>query len=155
MNPFEALIEELKQVTGLPLEVSQENSCSLENDGLVITMQYRQSSDDLVLFSPILMPEENEELSPEVMKRALELAYNGDGTRGGFLGLFEGSLVLSVFLPLEDLDAGGLATRILAFTETAQGVLAELEELPARDEDNDEASGASDEELLAKDYLQI
>ena len=127
MNLFEALIKELAEATGLPLQVSADNSCCLESDDMLITLQYRQECDDVVFFAPILTPDEDEQIPAGVLRKALELSYNGIGTHGAFLGLFNGALVLSVTFPMNGLDAHLLGARILAFTETAQGIALELE----------------------------
>ena len=56
------------------------------------------------------------------LRKALALACNGEGTRGNFLGLFDGTLLLSTFIPLEGLTAETLGGRILAFADTAHAV---------------------------------
>ena len=92
MTPFESLIAEFAKNTGLPLEADAQESCSLETEDLVITLQYRRERDDVVLFAPVSEP--GEELPPETLRAALELACNGKGTRGNYLGLFAGTLLL-------------------------------------------------------------
>jgi hypothetical protein len=124
MTPFESLVSQLAAATGLPLEVDARDSCSLETDGLVITLQYRRGRDDLVIFAPVTDPDAK--LAPETLRSALALACHGEGTHGNFLGLFEGTLLLSAVLPLEGLDADALAARLLAFSDTALGVRATL-----------------------------
>ena len=96
MTPFESLIAEFAKKTGLPLEADTQESCSLETEDLVITLQYRRERDDVVLFAPVSEP--GEELPPETLRAALELACNGKGTRGNYLGLFAGTLLLSTFV---------------------------------------------------------
>jgi len=39
MTQFEALVSELAAATGLPLEIDARDACSLETDGLVVTLQ--------------------------------------------------------------------------------------------------------------------
>ena len=56
------------------------------------------------------------------LRAALTLACHGEGTHGSFLGLFDGTLLLSAFLPLEGLDADALAARLLAFSDAAVAV---------------------------------
>jgi len=129
MKPFEALIKGFAEATGLPLQIAADDSCSLETEGMIITMQYRQESDDIVIFAPVMTPDENETLPNAVLRKALEFSYNGQGTRGAFLGLFEGALVLSIAVPTHGLDVNSLCIRIIAFTETAQGIALELEKI--------------------------
>ena len=56
MTPFESLIAEFAKNTGLPLEADAQESCSLETEDLVITLQYRRERDDVVLFAPVSEP---------------------------------------------------------------------------------------------------
>ena len=126
MTPFESLIAEFAKNTGLPLEADAQESCSLETEGLVITLQYRRERDDVVLFAPVSEP--GEELSPETLRAALELACNGKGTRGNYLGLFAGTLLLSGFVPFAGLTADALGDRVLAFSAAALAVRAALAE---------------------------
>ena len=125
MTPFESLIAEFAKKTGLPLEADTQESCSLETEDLVITLQYRRERDDVVLFAPVSEPpvsEPGEELPPETLRAALELACNGKGTRGNYLGLFAGTLLLSRFMPFDGLTADALGDRVLAFSAAALAV---------------------------------
>ena len=130
MTPFESLIAEFAKKTGLPLKVDGLESCSLETEGLVITLQYRRERDDVALFAPVSEP--GEELPPETFRAALELACNGKGTRGNYLGLFAGTFLLSSFIPFDGLTADALGDRVLAFSAAALAVRAALAE-PADD----------------------
>ena len=124
MTPFESLIGGFSKETGLPLEVDGLESCSLETEGLVITLQYRRERDDVALFAPVSEP--GEELPPETLRAALELACNGKSTRGNYLGLFAGTLLLSGFMPFDGLPADALGYRVLAFADAALAVRAAL-----------------------------
>ncbi len=124
MTPFESLIATFAKETGLPLEVDERESCSLETDGLVVTMQYRRERDDITLFAPVTEPDAP--LPTETLRAALALACNGEGTRGNFLGLFKDTLLLSTIVPFEGLTASSLGDRILAFADAALAVRAEL-----------------------------
>ena len=126
MTPFESLIAEFAKNTGLPLEADAQESCSLETEDLVITLQYRRERDDVVLFAPVSEP--GEELPPETLRAALELACNGKGTRGNYLGLFAGTLLLSRFMPFDGLTADALGESVLAFADAALAVRAALAE---------------------------
>ena len=131
MTPFESLIAEFAKNTGLPLEADAQESCSLETEDLVITLQYRRERDDVVLFAPVSEP--GEELPPETLRAALELACNGKGTRGNYLGLFAGTLLLSRFISFDGLTADALGDRVLAFSDAALAVRAALAEPAAAD----------------------
>jgi len=120
MSPFESLIHDFAASTGLPLEIDAQDACTLETDGLFVTIQYRRDRDDVALFSSVSDP--GAALPPETLRTALGLACNGAGTRGNFLGLFDGALLLSTFLPMEGLTAESLAPRILAFADAAVAV---------------------------------
>ena len=122
MTPFETLIKNFAEETGLPLQIEADNSCSLESDEMIITMQYRQDNDDIIIFAPVMAPDDNEKLPYSVLKKALEYSYNGKDTHNAFLGMFNGALVMSIALPLSGLDAASLGIRILDFTDTAQRI---------------------------------
>ena len=120
MTQFESLISELAAASGLALQVDAQDSCSLETDGIIVTLQYRRERDDVVLFAPVTEPDTD--LPPETLRTALSLACHGEGTYGNFLGLFDGALILSALLPLEGLDAEMLAAHLLAFSDAAVAV---------------------------------
>ena len=120
MTPFESLISAFAKETGLPLEVDARESCSLETDGLVVTLQYRRERGDVAIFAPVSEPDAD--LPPETFRTALTLACNGKGTRGNFLGLFDDTLLLSAFVPFEGLTAAALGDRVLAFADAALAV---------------------------------
>lgn len=124
MTPFKSLVSQLAAATDLPLETDARDSCSLETSSLVVTLQYRRERDALVLFAPVTEPDD--ELVPETLCAALSPACHGEGTHGNFLGLFDGTLLLSAALPLDGLDANALAARLLAFSDATLGVRAPL-----------------------------
>ena len=124
MTPFESLISAFAKETGLPLEVDARESCSLETDGLVVTLQYRRERGDVTIFAPVSEPDAD--LPPETLRTALTLACNGKGTRGNYLGLFAGTLLLSGFMPFDGLTADVLGDRVLAFADAALAVRAAL-----------------------------
>ena len=131
MTPFDSLITQFAKSTGLPLEVAADNSCTLETGGITITLQYRPEHDDIAIFSPVAIQDGATGFPAATLKRALELSFNGTGTQGGFLGLFEDALILTAFIKLNGLDADILAVRILSFTDTAQGIALELADVSA------------------------
>lgn len=126
MTVFDKLLADFAAMTGLQVAADAQNSCQLETDGLIITLQYRSDADDLVIFAPVTDSDGNGGLVSSQYKKALSLAYDGKGTSGASLGLFDGELVLSVHLPMNGLDAETLGVRLTAFTDAAISVRAEI-----------------------------
>ena len=126
MTSFESLIADFSRMTGLEVTPDERAGCVLETDGIFITVQYRAESDDVVVFAPVTDPGEAARLSKAMLERALSLAYDGKGTCGAFLGLYDGELILSVHLPMQGLDAATLASRLTAFADAAVSVRAEI-----------------------------
>ena len=89
MTMYTQLIKELGEATGLPLELDARDACSLETEGLIVTLQYRRQQDDVALFAPVTNPEAEGDPDAATLCKALALACHGQGTRGNFLGLFE------------------------------------------------------------------
>ena len=147
MTPFESLIGGFSKETGLPLEVDAGGFCSLETDGLVVTLQYRRERGDVAIFAPVSEP--GDDLPPETLRAALLLACNGEGTRGNVLGLFDGALLLSAFVPFEGLTADTLGDRVLAFADAALAVRDALG-APAAEQ---AAGGASSAETMGLLYV--
>lgn len=145
MTIFESLINDFAKATGLNLEIDSDNSCALETDGLIIVIQYRQKKDDLVIFAPVTDPDRISVLSKEIFTRALSLSYNGEETGGNFLGLYNGSLILSRAVSLQNLDHNKLASILLAFSESA---------LHVRDRLMDNSMDYDDELLGGRSALQ-
>ena len=145
MTPFESLIGEFSKETGLPLEADAGESCSLETDGLVVTLQYRRERGDVAIFAPVSEP--GADLPSETFRTALTLACNGEGTRGNFLGLFGDALILSAFVPFEGLTAATLGDRVLAFADAALAVRDALA-APAAEQAAGGASSAETFDLL-------
>lgn len=121
MTKFETIVKEMAEATGLPLELDEKDSVSVEADGVVVTVQYRRDHDDVALFAAVA-----EDADDATCRAALGLALHGKGTRGNFIGLFDGSIVLSSFAPLEGMTAETLGEHLLAFTDAAAAVRAEL-----------------------------
>jgi hypothetical protein len=128
MTPFEHLIEEFAAATGLKLAPDEQDSCTLSTERVSVTIQHRRDRDEVVLFAPVAESDaENGAFPAAVLAKALSLAYDGRGTGGAFLGLFQNALVLTLRLPFEGLDADTLGVRLAAFADVAEGVAAELE----------------------------
>ena len=111
MTQFESLISELAAASGLALQVDAQDSCSLETDGIIVTIQYRRERDDVVLFAPVTEPDTD--LPPETLRTALSLACHGEGTYGNFLGLFDGALILSALILHEKMTPAGIVGAVL------------------------------------------
>lgn len=126
MNSFESLIADFSAQTGLNLVPDERQGCFLENEGIVITIQYLQEADEVVIFAPVTDPDSGTTLTKAMYEKALSLSYDGRGTSGASLGLFDDNLILSVHLPMEGLDASALGTKLLAFTDAAVSVRAEI-----------------------------
>ena len=103
MSAFNKLMEEFSAATGVDTVVDGERSCTLEVDGILVTLQYLEDADEVVLFAPVWQPEAEGALpSSATMRAALELGYDGKETGGAHIGLFENSLVLSIHLPMAE-----------------------------------------------------
>ena len=149
MTPFETLVSELATATGLALQVDAQDSFALVTDGLVVTVQYRRESDDVALFAPLDSGEED--VSPAQMRKALELACHGKGTRGNFLGIFDGALVLSRFVPFEGLTLQKLGSLVIAFADAAIAVESALSE----DEAGNGAKRSESPSQTGIDFLRV
>ncbi len=68
------------------------------------------------------LPLEDAQPDGPMLRRALELAANGDGTDGHFLGLQEGMFLLSAVLPLAGLSAEEFGRRLLALAAATKRV---------------------------------
>ncbi len=93
------------------MRVLQKRGRDLEADGVAVCAQYRAERDDCVVFS---LPLEDTEPDGPMLRRAIELAANGGGTDGFFLGLKEGMFMLSAVLPLGGLSAEEFGRRLIA-----------------------------------------
>ena len=142
MNAFESLIADFAKMTGLPLSPDERDGCVLETDGIFITIQYRAAADDVVIFAPVTDPDAAERPSKAMLEKALSLAYKGKGTYGATLGLVDGDLILSVYLPMQGLDAESLGVKLSLFADAAVSVKAEIAAaMVARDGDEGEKGG--------------
>ena len=117
---FAALIGEFARETGLGLEIDDKVSCSVITGETVVTIQYREETDDVALFSAVTAPEDA--MSPAVMRKALELACHGKGTHGNFLGLFGDAIVVSRFMPVEGLTSKALGATLVTFADAAAAI---------------------------------
>ncbi len=153
MTVFESLIQELTQATGLPLRVTAEESCILETEDFPIRLQYRPRQKDIVLLAAVR--EAGISLSPQTLRKALELAFNGEKTGGCFLGISKDALVLSRSIVPEGMNAKEFAMQLMAFTQHAQDVLAELDADEALQEDDDDFPNRGSFPLQKDGFLQV
>lgn len=141
MNSFEALLADFAQKTGLEIGGSGADSLDLEADGIAVCAQYRAERDDCVVFS---LPLEDTEPDGPMLRRALELAANGGGTDGFFLGLKEGMFMLSAVLPLGGLSAEEFGRRLIALGAASKKVAEALSRASAEDGGATGGGGRSD-----------
>lgn len=142
MNAFDKLISEFAGMTGLEVAPDANDSCMLESNGVFITIQYRGEADDVVMFAPVAL-QDDERFSAAVCEKALSLAYDGKGTGGAFLGLFDGAFILSLHVPMEGLDAPTLGVRLAAFADVAESISAEIAAVSAYADEPAETDGSN------------
>ena len=119
MNAFEELMADFASKTGVEAGGPGADSIDLEADGVLVSAQYRAELDDCVIFS---LPLEDVIPNEPMLRRALELAANGGGTCGHFLGLKEGMFMLSAVLPLKGLSAEEFGMRMLVLASVSKTV---------------------------------
>ena len=123
MNAFATLVADFAEKTGVEPGKLGADNFDVEADGVVVSAQYRAERDDCVIFS---LPLEDAQPDGPMLRRALELAANGTGTDGHFLGLREGMFMLSAVLPLAGLSADDFGRRILMLAAASKRVADEL-----------------------------
>ena len=135
MNAFATLVADFAEKTGVEPGKLGADNFDVEADGVVVSAQYRAERDDCVIFS---LPLEDAEPDGPMLRRALELAADGAGTGGHFLGIREGMFMLSAVLPLAGLSADDFGRRILMLAAASKRVADELSRASA------EGGGAAD-----------
>ena len=150
MNAFETLVADFAEKTGVaPCKPGADNF-DVEADGVVVSAQYRAERDDCVIFS---LPLEDAEPDGPMLRRALELAADGAGTGGHFLGLREGMFTLSAVLPLAGLSADDLGMRILSLAAASKRVADALSRASA--EGGGAPMAASQRDSEDNDFLRV
>ena len=119
MNSFETLVADFAEKTGVEPYKPGADNFDVEADGVVVSALYRAERDDCVIFT---LPLEDAVPNATMLRRALELSANGDGTDGHFLGLREGMFMLSAVLPLAGLSAEEFGLRLLALAAASKRV---------------------------------
>ena len=79
MNSFATLVADFAEKTGVELGKPGPDSIDVEADGVVVSAQYRADREDCVIFT---LPLEDAEPDAPMLRRAMELAANGDGNAG-------------------------------------------------------------------------
>ena len=131
MNSFEILLADFAEKTGVTPEGTSANSVDVIADDVMVSAQYRPERDDCVIFT---LPVEDQEPDERTLRRALELAAHGAGTRGHFLGITKGMLVLSAVLPLDGLTSDEFGSRLLELAAASRSFAEALGEGAAAEE---------------------
>jgi len=119
MNSFDALVADFAEKTGVPSGKTGADSIDVIADGVLVSAQHRPERDDCVIFT---LPLADAKPDCDMLRRALELAADGTGTAGHFLGLNNGMFVLSAVLPLEGLSTEDFAKRLLMLAAASHAV---------------------------------
>ena len=119
MNSFETLLADFVEKTGVTLEGVGTDSIDVVADDVLVSVQYRPGRDDCMIFT---LPVADQEPDARMLRRALELAANGDGTLGHFLGITEGMFVLSAVLPLCGLSTDDFGKRLLDLAAASRSI---------------------------------
>ncbi len=149
MNAFETLMADFAEKTGVELGKPGADSFDVEADGVFVSAQYRADRDDCVIFT---LPLEDAEPDGPMLRRALELAANGAGTDGHFLGLREGMFMLSAVLPLAGLSADDFGRRILMLAAASKRVADELSRASA---EGDGSAADSAQDSKGGDFMWV
>ncbi|MBR0459864.1 MAG: type III secretion system chaperone [Victivallales bacterium] len=143
MTVFESLIQEMARATGLPLRVTSEESCFLETADFPLLLQYRARQNDIVMLA--ILREPGITLSPQMMRKALELSFNGEKTGGSYLGISRDALVLSRSITPEHNKAEEFAGQLMSFAGKAQDILAEINAVETLQEEEDDEDDEDDD----------
>lgn len=156
MDSFKTLISEFCKKAGLALQPGKDGSVDLVVDGLDVSVQYRPDRDDCVMFT---LPLYDAEPEPCMMRRALELAANGAGTDGHYLGIKEGMFLLSSAVKIDGLSADDFAERLISIANATRRVAESLASSVAEDVaehvEREEAGfvpGRDDEEIGSPEF---
>ena len=149
MNAFATLVADFAEKTGVEPGKLGADNFDVEADGVVVSAQYRAERDDCVIFS---LPLEDAQPDGPMLRRALELAANGPGTDGHFLGLREGMFMLSAVLPLAGLSADDFGRRILMLAAASKRVADELSRASA---EGDGSAADSAQDSKGGDFMWV
>ncbi len=152
MHPFTILSKQFAELVGLPPPEEDSDCLDLEVDSRWVTVQYRQETDDVVLFT---LPLADQLPEPPMLRRALELAANGRGTDGHFLGIQDNAFLLSATLPMENLTAEELAARLLRLAKASQSVAQALLAAVAEDIAQTQENASQSEEMRNLSTIRV
>ena len=149
MNAFATLVADFAEKTGVEPGKLGADNFDVEADGIVVSAQYRAERDDCVIFS---LPLEDVQPDGPMLRRALELAADGAGTGGHFLGIREGMFMLSAVLPLAGLSADDFGRRILMLAAASKRVADELSRASA---EGDGSAADSAQDSKGGDFMWV
>ena len=149
MNAFATLVADFAEKTGVEPGKLGADNFDVEADGVVVSAQYRAERDDCVIFS---LPLEDAQPDGPMLRRALELAADGAGTGGHFLGLREGMFMLSAVLPLAGLSADDFGRHILMLAAASKRVADELSRASA---EGDGSAADSAQDSKGGDFMWV
>ena len=149
MNAFATLVADFAEKTGVEPGKLGADNFDVEADGVVVSAQYRAERDDCVIFS---LPLEDAEPDGPMLRRALELAADGTGTDGHFLGIREGMFMLSAVLPFAGLSADDFGRRILMLAAASKRVADELSRASA---EGDGSAADSAQDSKGGDFMWV
>ena len=149
MNAFETLVADFAEKTGVEPGKPGADSFDMVADGVAVSAQYRADRDDCVIFS---LPLEDAQPDGPMLRRALELAADGAGTGGHFLGIREGMFMLSAVLPLAGLSAEEFGRRLLALAAASKRVADELSRASA---EGDGSAADSAQDSKGGDFMWV
>ena len=149
MNAFATLVADFAEKTGVEPGKLGADNFDVEADGVVVSAQYRAERDDCVIFS---LPLEDAQPDGPMLRRALELAADGAGTGGHFLGLREGMFMLSAVLPLAGLSADDFGRRILMLAAASKRVADALSRASA---EGDGSAADSAQDSKGGDFMWV
>lgn len=110
MEKAKLLIKELAELTSTEINFTADNICEIVVEDRLILLRYRPEDNDWLYFGVVF---ECEELSREILEKALSLNLFGAETLGLHLGRFNQSLILSGTSEMEGLNAETLAQKLL------------------------------------------
>ena len=110
MEKAKLLINELAELTSTEINFTADNICEIVVEDRLILLRYRPEDDDWLYFGVVF---ESEELSREILEKALSSNLFGAETLGLHLGRFNQSLILSGTSEMEGLNAETLAQKLL------------------------------------------
>ena len=148
METAKLLIKELAELTSTEINFTADNICEIVVEGRLILLRYRPEDNDWLYFGVVF---ESEELSREILEKALSFNLFGAETLGLHLGRFNQSLILSGASEMEGLSAESLAQKLLFLAHQINV----LSEKLGDNESSQEASLESRPSSLDMAFMQV